>query len=71
VEVTENSAMFEGPDGQVRLNVKPPPSPPPAPASPTQAAQSEATPDASMRSPSPDRSATVSPPSTGRGQPVS
>jgi hypothetical protein len=71
VEVTENSATFEGSSGRVRLSVKPPPSPSPAPASPTRGPQEALTPEASKRSPSPDRSVTGSPPSTASGQPAS
>lgn len=71
VEVTENSATFDGPDGRVRLSVKPPPSPTPAPVPPTEAAESKTAPVAFTGSPAPDRSATVSPPSGEPGQPAS
>jgi hypothetical protein len=61
VDVTENSATFEGDLGRIRLRVTVPPSPTAAPPSPTYAKPTEApvTP-----SPPPGRTATESPPST-------
>lgn len=72
VDVTENSATFEGPDGRIRLNVKPPPSPTFAPPSPTPPPEVEQTRAATTRSPSsPGRSEPESPPSSAPGRPAS
>lgn len=67
VDVTEDSATFEGPDGRIHLRVKAPPSATPAP--PTEAVA--ATPAGATRSSGRDRSATESPPSSAPGQPAS
>jgi len=60
VEVTEDTATFEGSGGRIKLRITVPPSPTPVPASPTHGRPTEGV---FTPSPEPDRTARESPPS--------